>query len=100
MSFLLTTPQMLAREKRVTRRIGWRFLAPGDLVQAVERARGVPRDRLRRLAVLRVADVRVEPLRRLLDQPEYGEVEVALEGFANHPEFGSPPAFVAFFART
>ena len=35
MAFSLTTPQILAQSKTVTRRVGWRFLQPGDLVMAV-----------------------------------------------------------------
>lgn len=63
MSFSLTTPQILARSKTVTRRIGWAFLTPGDLIQAVEKGMGLKKgEKVRRLAVLRVTDVRREPL--------------------------------------
>jgi hypothetical protein len=82
MSFSLTTPQILAREKTVTRRVGWRFLKPGDLVQAVEKARGLAKgEPMRKLAVLRIVDVRVEPLSRLVSDPRYGEDELPREGF-------------------
>lgn len=71
MSFSLTTPQILSRQKTVTRRMGWTFLKPGDLVQAVEKGMGLKKgEKVRRLAVLRVVDVRIEPLSRLL--PERG----------------------------
>lgn len=36
MSFALTTPQILNRSKTVTRRAGWSFLKPGDIVCAVQ----------------------------------------------------------------
>jgi len=82
MSFSLTTPQILDRSKTVTRRIGWRFLKPDDLVQAVEQARGRRRGQApRRLAVLRIVDVRVESLARLKTDARYAEDELPREGF-------------------
>jgi hypothetical protein len=82
MSFTHTTPHVLARTKTVTRRVGWRFLAPGDLIQAVEKSRGLRRgEAVRRLAVLRVVDVRVEPLSRLETDARYREDELPREGF-------------------
>ena len=41
MSFALTTEQVRRREKTVTRRRGWWFLKPGDIVTAVKKARGL-----------------------------------------------------------
>lgn len=97
MSFSLTAPQIIARGKTVTRRTGWRFLKPGDLVQAIERARGLkPGERARPLAVLRVKDVRVEPLSRLIDEPLYAEDEIPREGFP----CWSRAEFVETFCRT
>jgi hypothetical protein len=82
MSFSLTTPQVLARMKTVTRRMGWRFLRPGDLIQAVEKARGLKKgEKVRKLAVVRIVSVRVEPLSRLLAEPTYSEDELPREGF-------------------
>ena len=43
MSFAMTTPQFRARTKTVTRRFGWWFLKPGDVVMGVERSRGLDR---------------------------------------------------------
>ena len=100
MSFALTTPQVIGRVKTVTRRTGWRFLKPGDRVQAVERARGLKAGEMKRLAVLRIVDVRREPLRRMVDEPAYGVAEVALEGFADHPDLASPEQWVVYFAAT
>ena len=82
MSFSLTVAQILGRSKTVTRRVGWRFLKPGDLIQAVERAQGLKKgEKVRKLAVLRVVDVRVELLSRLKTDSLYGENELPLEGF-------------------
>ena len=41
MSFALTTEQFKARTKTVTRRFGWWFLKPGDVVRGVEKAMGL-----------------------------------------------------------
>jgi len=80
-AFSHTTPQILDRSKTVTRRVGWRFLQPGDLLQAVDKARGLERGEARLLAVLRVLSVRVEPLSRLRTDPRYAEDELPREGF-------------------
>ena len=100
MSFSLTTPQIVNRTKTVTRRTGWRFLAPGDQVQAVEKARGLKAGEMKRLAVLRIVSVRREPLRRMIDDPDYGAAEVVVEGFRGHPEVGTPQRWVEYFAST
>ena len=42
-SFSLTTPQVLARTKTVTRRLGWKFLKPGTLLQPVVKSQGIPK---------------------------------------------------------
>jgi hypothetical protein len=101
MSFALTTPQILDRSKSVTRRTGWAFLKPGDLVRAIEKGRGLKNgESVRPLAVLRIVSVRQEPLHALLDDLEYGISEVEREGFSGAPLWGSPTAFIAFFQNT
>jgi hypothetical protein len=96
MAFAHTAPQVLARIKTVTRRTGWRFLRPGDLVEAVEQARGLKKgEPVRRLGVLRIRDVRVEPLSRLLTDARYAEDEVPREGFP----CWSRDEFVEMFCR-
>ena len=100
MSFSLTTPLIVNRRKTVTRRTGWRFLKPGDQVQAVEKARGLKAGDMNRLAVLRIVDVRREPLRRMIDDPAYGESEIVLEGFEGHPQLAAPERWVEYFAST
>jgi hypothetical protein len=99
MSFALTTAQVLARSKTVTRRAGWQFLKPGDLVQAVEKTQGLKKgDHVRKLAVIRIVSVTREPLRRVCDDFAYGFEEVRKEGFAFHPAVcGSPDCFVDFY---
>lgn len=43
MSFALTTRQVRAREKTVTRRNGWTFAKVGDVVQPVVKCQGIPK---------------------------------------------------------
>jgi hypothetical protein len=90
MSFLLTTPQILARTQTVTRRLGWKFLKAGDLIQAVDRVMGFKKgESPKRLAVLRVTNVRRESLDMLVDDYRsvfnYGRGEVDREGFRGMP---------------
>jgi len=81
MSFLLTTDQMRARTKTVTRRLGWADLEKGMLLQAVERTRGLEKGaKVRKLGVIRVVSVRKERLSRL-QGARYGKLEAKKEGF-------------------
>lgn len=100
MSFALTTKQIRARTKTVTRRLGWQFLKPGDLVRAVVKAQGLKKgEKVEPLGVLRIVGVRVEPLRRMLDDFAYGHEECKREGF--YAGFCSKPIFfVPWFCST
>jgi len=63
MSFAMTTDQIRQGTKTVTRRFGWWFLKPGDLVLPVEKARGVRKEDLKVIrGPLRVVSVRKEQL--------------------------------------
>lgn len=97
-SFMLTTSQVRARTKRVTRRLGWRNLKPGDLLCGVEKGMGLKAgEKIVRLAVIRVVSVRFEPLRCMTEDADYGLAECELEGFGDHPTLRWPSAFVEFF---
>lgn len=101
MSFAMTTDQILARTKTVTRRLGWLMLKPGDQVRAVKKCMGLRKgERIEPLAVLRIIDVRREPLRRMTDDLEYGFAEVDAEGFGHHPIYQWPPEFVEMFCAS
>ena len=53
MSFALTTNQVKKKEKTVTRRCGWWFLKPGDVVNAVEKSMGLKKgEKIARVATL------------------------------------------------
>lgn len=97
MSFMLTTEQVRHRAKTVTRRTGWHALRVGDTVQAVEKGMGLKKgERIKPLARLTVVSVRQEPLRRMLDDYQYGREETDREGFPHM----TPERFVAFFCRS
>jgi len=102
MSFALTTAQIIAGSKTVTRRLGWLHAKPGQLVRPVRKCMGLrPGERIDVLTDPRlIVDVRREPLRRMLDDIEYGFAECILEGFGEHPDYRWPSAFVDFFCAT
>ena len=64
MSFAMTTKQVAERSKTVTRRFGWWFLKPGDMVQPVEKAMGLRRgEKIKKLGgLIRIVNVRKEHL--------------------------------------
>jgi hypothetical protein len=98
MSFALTKPQMLARTKRVTRRLGWEFVKVGELLQPVEKCMGLkPGEHIVKIGPpIVVLDKWRERLEKICDAPSYGRQEVIDEGF---PEM-DPEEFVAMFCRT
>ena len=63
MSFSLTTPQVRAGTKDVTRRLGWWFLKPGDIVNAVEKCRGLKKgEKVKLIRQIRIVSTRPEIL--------------------------------------
>ena len=63
MAFSMTTQQMKAGTKDVTRRFGWWFLKPGDRLRAVEKAMGLKKgEKIKELSVIEVVSTRAEPL--------------------------------------
>ncbi|ANN70880.1 hypothetical protein BAU08_05630 [Bordetella bronchialis] len=102
MSFALTTDQIRAGTKDVTRRAGWPFLKPGDLVRPVLKAMGLrPSEKIQALrGPIRIVSVRREPLRMMLDDLDYGFEEVRREGFADHPHYRWPSEWVHMFCAS
>lgn len=109
-SFSLTTAQVIARSKTVTRRQGWENLKPGELLQGCEKCMGRRHgEPLIRLAVIEIVSVVREPLSRLLADPyggrkhtqserrftEYAHEEMTREGFPGK----SPLWFVEMFCN-
>jgi hypothetical protein len=90
MSFSMTTGQFKARTKTVTRRFGWWFLAPGDVVCGVKKSMGLQKgEKIQRLGRIRILSVRREPLNAITD------AELALEGLAGM----TPASFVAMMCE-
>lgn len=87
-SFSLTKPQILARTKTQTRRLGWQFAKPGMVCQGCEKVMGRRKgEPLVKLAVIRIVTVCREPLHWI------SQADVIAEGF---PEM-TPAEFVAMF---
>ncbi len=90
MSFAMTKFQVYARQKTVTRRLGWAFLKPGDILWAVEKAQGIPKGgKVKRICKIRVLDVREEALCAITEE------EVAREGFPGMSDL----LFVSLFCK-
>lgn len=63
MSFAMTTEQFKAKTKTVTRRLGWWFLKPGDIVMGVEKAMGLKKgEKIVKLGLIKIKSTRREPL--------------------------------------
>jgi len=97
MSFAFTTAQVRARQKTVTRRLGWRDARSGLHFQPVKKARGLPRGgKVERIGrPVRVVSAWRERLDALLAYPDPA-AEVAAEGFPGM----DPAEFVRWFARS
>lgn len=83
MSFAMTTDQVRAQIKDVTRRMGWLHLKAGDLIQPVVKGMGLkPGEKIERIGgPLRVLSVLREPLRAIAAYPNDGMTETRREGF-------------------
>lgn len=95
-SCFLTQDQVRARTKFVTRRLGWKRLKPGTLLRVVVKAQGLKKgQKIEPLAIVRVADVRLERLHRMHIDQQYGRREVDLEGFPTM----QPIEFIDMFCK-
>lgn len=93
MSFSLTTSQFIAGIKTVTRRLGWKTLKAGDVLMAVEKARGLRKgEHVKRLGQIEIVSVRRERLAAM--KADYGRCEARLEGFLGTME---PEDFIKFY---
>jgi hypothetical protein len=91
MSFAMTTEQVRNQSKTVTRRFGWWFLKPGDLIQPVEKAMGLKKGEQKKEigGPVRIVSVRREILSSI-DKPD-----CIKEGF---PHF-HPSDFISMLHR-
>ncbi|MCJ7698534.1 MAG: hypothetical protein MUO73_09430 [Thermoplasmata archaeon] len=93
-SFSMTKEQFRNRTKTVTRRIGWKHLKPSTVLCGVEKAQGLKKgEKVVKMGLIRVVNVRIEWLYELIDNLEYGKAEVIKEGF---PDM-TPVQFFGFF---
>ena len=94
MSFAMTTEQIQAESKTVTRRFGWAFLNPGDRTRPVRKAMGLKRgEKIESLLppgrCIEAVSTRWEPLN------EITKADCILEGF---PDM-EPAEFVAMIVK-
>lgn len=89
-SFAMTTAQVNAKTKDVTRRFGWWFLKRGDKLCGVKKAMGLKKgEQIERLCSIEVISVRGEPLDAITQD------DVIREGF---PDW-TPEQFVDFIVE-
>lgn len=92
MSFMLTTSQIENRTKTVTRRLGWYFLKPGDLVMACQQCQGLRKgEKVRKITAIRILNTRWEPLNAITQE------DLVREGFPDW--LWTPPQFIEMFCK-
>ena len=90
MSFMLTTEQIRNKSKTVTRRLGWWFLQPGDILNACEKCQGLKKgEKIKKICKIRVVHVR-KVLLCNMDPLDYIK-----EGFPNYDN----DEFIRMFMR-
>ena len=90
MSFAHTTRQMYDRTKTVTRRLGWKFLKPGDVILAVEKCQGLKKGQKQTIiGKIVITEFWRESLFSITQE------DVAREGFP----YLTAAAFVRFFCQ-
>ena len=92
MSFMLTTEQIKKRTKTVTRRLGWWFLKPGDILNAVEKCQGLKKgEKIKKICQIRVINTESIFVFSIREMPK----DCEKEGF---PDM-SPDEFIAMFCK-
>ncbi len=90
MAFSMTIRQMCDGTKSVTRRLGFGYLKPGDIVCAVERNRGLKKgEGVKKIGLIEIQSVTRERLDQITQE------DCAREGF---PDM-TPEQFIAMFRR-
>ena len=97
MSFMLTTAQIRDETKDVTRRLGWKFLKPGDLVMACVKCQGLGKGgKIEKIHPIEIISVEQECLLDMADRPRRDELrETDREGFPDMTEI----EFIHMFAK-
>ncbi len=74
MSFTHTTEQIKNRTKTVTRRLGWWFLKPGDILNACEKCQGLKKgEKVNKLCQIIIVSVKKIPLDKMTHAECYRE---------------------------
>ncbi len=101
MSFSLTTAQVRAGTKTVTRRLGWLYLKPGDRLMACVKCMGrKPGEPLERIREIEIVSTRRELLGLMNKDSRYGFAECIKEGFPFPSVLSYPSQFVEFFCNS
>jgi hypothetical protein len=97
MSFRMTTEQVKNQTKTVTRRVGWAFLKPGDLVQPIVKGQGLKKgETVQKIGgPIRIEKVTGEWMSDFLRRPDAQE-ECRREGFSRM----TPQEFYRMFRRS
>lgn len=89
-SFMLTTEQIRNRTKTVTRRLGWSFLKPGDILNACVKCQGLKKgEKIERICQIRVVKI------GLLRVCDINHEDLVKEGFPDWTE----GQFIDFFCE-
>lgn len=90
MSFSMTTPQFRDKTKTITRRLGWWFLKPGDIVNGVKKAMGLKKgEKIESIHQIKIISVTPEKIKFITQS------DVIKEGF---PKW-SPKQFIEFLCN-
>ncbi|MCK5609259.1 ASCH domain-containing protein [Candidatus Pacearchaeota archaeon] len=90
MSFMLTTEQVRKKTKTVTRRLGWWFLKPGDILNACVKCMGLKKgEKVEKICQIRVIESFPESLWLIPEE------DCVKEGF---PEM-EPEDFIMMFCK-
>ncbi|MEE8307781.1 MAG: hypothetical protein V3R81_10985 [Gammaproteobacteria bacterium] len=90
MSFWHTRAQFIAQTKDITRRIGWWYLRGGEVINGIEKGRGIPKGgKIVILGPIKIVNARGEPLEAIT--PE----DVVREGFPSM----TTGQFIDFFCK-
>lgn len=91
-SFMKTKQQVYDREKDVTRRLGWKFVKSGDILNACEKCHGLGKGgKIVKICQIEVVSVTFEPLKAIRDYPN----DCEREGFPER----TPEQFIEFFIK-
>lgn len=89
-AFSMTIRQMYEGTKTVTRRLGWSYLKPGDIICAVEKNRGLKKgNHVKKIGLIEIQSVTRERLDKITQK------DCVREGF---PDI-TPDQFVEMFMR-